>query len=367
MANKLKIYACSGIGSTAETNDPVANLVPYWTDNTNCLNNTQAINTLLARINSRWIEVVRLRGLTDEERLHKQDEIDFLCVALDLVRTYTGNTEMLWRAGEVMEYMRDNGSFDFGSLNSAERDVNLDELIKKANELMSSYTIFGGFSDPDFEKWWKATVMDRDEAVAVAGIGISDDWKNNEDLSEMLNKGSEYFLYTYFTDEQIAKANTTRKALIKAKRNKQRATYQYCKKLFVGIYGSESEMQSVIRSGIVNYFGMTPETVCEELATGKRESVGDFGVTEVVVAVIGAVASIMIAVIPVIVNAAAKVKGDKYAAIDKQAVETSVPDEEDWSGLSLGGGKNGGGLLTSGMDWLPLAAVAAGAFMFMKK
>ena len=366
MANKLKIYACSGIGAATETKDPIANLVPYWTDNTNCLNNTQAINTLLARINSRWIEVVRLRGLTDEERLQKQDEIDFLCVSLDLVRTYTGNTEMLWRAGEVMEYMRDNGSFDFGSLNSAERDVNLDELIKKANELMSSYTIFGGFSDPDFEKWWKATVMDRDEAVAVAGIGISDDWKNNEDLSEMLNKGSEYFLYTYFTDEQIAKANTTRKALIKAKRNKQRATYQYCKKLFVGIYGSESEMQSVIRSGIVNYFSVQPEDVCEDLATGKREAVGQLE-TEAIVAIITAVATIVTGVIAAICSYAAQVNVSKYAAIDKQAVEMSVPDEEDWSGLSLGGGKNGGGLLTSGLDWLPLAAVAAGAFMFMKK
>lgn len=364
MANKLKIYACSGIGTATDTKDPVAGIVPYFTDNTNCLTNTQAINTLLARINSRWIEVVRLQGLTDQEKIEKQNEIDFLCVALDLVRTYTGNTEMLWRAGEVMEHMRDNGAFVFDSLNSAERDVHLDELIKRANELMNSYTIFGGFADPEFEKWWKETVMDRDEAVAVSGIGLSDDWKSNEDLSEMLLNGSEYFLYTYFTDAQINKASTTRKTLIRAKKQKQLKTYNYCKKLFVGIYGSESEMQDIIRTGIINYFEHTPEEVCELLAKG--EKIGIVWTAAAVVSLIGTLLTFVTGLITILCTFASKVNSDKYAAIDQQAVETSTPNDDDWSELSLGGGKSRI-TTTAAMDWLPLAAVAAGAFMVLKK
>ena len=362
MANKLKIYACSGIGTATDTKDPVAGIVPYWTDNTNCLTNTQAINTLLARINSRWIEVVRLQGLTDQERIDKQNEIDFLCVALDLVRTYTGNTEMLWRAAFVLQLMRDDGDFVFDSLNSAERDVHLDELISRANELIVGYQIYGGFRDTEFERWWKTTVIDRDEAVAVAGIGLSDDWKNNEDLSEMLLNGSEYFLYTYFTDAQINKASTTRKTLIRAKKQKQLKTYNYCKKLFVGIYGSESEMQSIIRAGIVNYFEHTPEEVCELLA--KDEKIGIVWTAAAVVSLIGTLLTFVTGLITILCTFASKVNSDKYAAIDQQAVETSTPDADDWSDLSLGGKK--GSTITASMDWLPLAAVAAGAFMVLK-
>ena len=47
MSEKLKIYACSGIGST----DP-QKPVEYFTDGTSTVSNTQAVNTILARINA---------------------------------------------------------------------------------------------------------------------------------------------------------------------------------------------------------------------------------------------------------------------------------------------------------------------------
>ena len=56
MAERLKIYACSGIGESAE---PQQKMWDYWTDNTDCVSNTQAVNTLIALINRNYIEVTR--------------------------------------------------------------------------------------------------------------------------------------------------------------------------------------------------------------------------------------------------------------------------------------------------------------------
>ena len=69
MANKLKIYACSGIG-----NENVR--YTYWLDNTKTVSNTMAVNTLLALINRNNIEILRLVTMTNEQKLANLNDID---------------------------------------------------------------------------------------------------------------------------------------------------------------------------------------------------------------------------------------------------------------------------------------------------
>ena len=76
MANRLKIYACSGIGQTEQ------GTWNYWLDNTETVNNTQAVNTLLALINRNYIEVTRLRGMSDADKIANLNDIDVYVLCL---------------------------------------------------------------------------------------------------------------------------------------------------------------------------------------------------------------------------------------------------------------------------------------------
>ena len=77
MSEKLKIYACSGIGST-DAQEPSG----FYTDGTSMLSNTQAVNTLLARINCLYIEANSLKGLSKEDRIDLLCEVDAYSEAL---------------------------------------------------------------------------------------------------------------------------------------------------------------------------------------------------------------------------------------------------------------------------------------------
>jgi hypothetical protein len=70
MPGKLKIYACSGIGDVQDK------AVAYWTDNTRTIDNTQAVNTLLALINRNYIEVARLHGMSPVDKIANLNDIE---------------------------------------------------------------------------------------------------------------------------------------------------------------------------------------------------------------------------------------------------------------------------------------------------
>ena len=54
----------------------------------------------------------------------------------------------------------------------------------------------------------------------------------------------------------------------------------------------------------------------------------------------------------------------KYAALDKQAVSTNVPDASDYDGLNIGGGSN---ILNGGNNSLiTVAIIAAGALLLLR-
>jgi hypothetical protein len=376
MSEKLKIYACSGIGNAEYSNTPIA----YWTDNTNTISNTQAINTLLARINLLNISISRLQGITPEEKIACLNEIDMLCVCLDAAKRFKDDNEGLEYAGGVIYKMMSDDMFAFDNLNTDERDAHLDELIAYANEQYNDRAPIANIN-PEFMQWWNESVVSRNKVglnfgqqqnarkalkkavEIIKGIGTVDwsqygdpNWLNNADLAEMLTKGAEYFLYTYFTQAQLNKLPY----IFKLKQKQQMRTYNYCKSMFVDIYGSEEEMQLIIRAGIVDVMGEEPEDICDGIASGKTKSIGI--ATEALVTIITAVIAAVVSIITAICNCIKETNMAKYGALDKEVIQESVPNADDFEGIEFNGTSGGGS-----SKLLTIAAIGAGLLLLLKK
>lgn len=388
-SNKLKIYACSGIGNAEYSNTPIA----YWTDNTNTLSNTQAINTLLARINLLYISVSRLQGVTPEQRIEYLNNIDMLCVCLDAAKRFKDDNEGLEYAGGVIYKMVMGGMFEFDNLNTDARDTHLDELIAYANEQYNDRTPIANIN-PEFMQWWQETVVSRNKvglnfgqqqnarkalkksAETIKGIGAVDwsqygdpEWINNADLAELLTKGADYFLYTYFTQAQLNKLPY----IFKLKQKQQMRTYNYCKSMFVDIYGSEEEMQMIIRAGIIEAMEDEPENICDGIASGKTKSIGSAAVftflgltgkaaVEALVAIITAALSALVAIVSAICTCVQSVNVAKYGALDKEVIQESVPNADDFDGIEFDGTNR-----DSSSKLLTIAAIGAGLLLLLKK
>ena len=389
MANKLKIYACSGIGDAAEVQP-----AKYWTDDTNTLRNTQAVNSLLAQINLRWSEVNHLQ-LSHADKLNTLNDMDVLLVGLDAAKRYAKDADKLQKAGAVIGTMIADGAFESASLNMTDRANNLDGLIDQMNEAV--------FADDETKAtdewlaWWQSHVMARNkygltEAQAnvaqkalkkavkqIKGIGAVDwnkyndgKWLENADLAEMLTAGSDYFLYTYFTDAQLAKLPK----VFKAKQLKQRRTYNYCKQLFVDAYGTEQDMQAIILAGIYDSMEQTPEEFCTGIVNAyennETEKIGAAGVftflglvgkeaIEALIALLGVIATLLGTIINAICTCVKDTNVAKYGALDREIVNSSTPNQEDYDGLNMGGLS-----IKSVKDILPIVALAAGALLLLK-
>lgn len=379
MADRLKIYACSGIGDTQEAGSSFT----YWTDNTNSLYNTQAVNLLLSRINLCLSDLENL-NLSKKEQINKLNLIDFYVVCLHAAQEYRKHYSILEKAGGVISAMWESGMFDSQSLNNDERDKNLDDLIMLLDERMAIDETYN--MTDKFAKWWADEVvalnkvgLSASEAQAVesaleqgvSGIGELD-WRDNKELANYLTKGGTYFLYTYMTDAQLKQLPFTNKSAISKKKKEQLKTYNYCKSLFVGIYGTETAMQNIIRSGIQADFKDTPENVCASIASGEKkiEGIGVIIPPVVLAAIVTGVFSLLIAVISAICTAVAKSKADEHAAIDEKAIKASCPNASDYDGIDWGGNsnKNGGnGTNTASLSGILKYVLLGTGLMFVLK
>lgn len=168
-------------------------------------------------------------------------------------------------------------------------------------------------------------------AIKVAQDIEDSGWMRNETLRKYLGNSkdggcAEYFLYIFIPESDLAKYNVT----IYRKRQGQLKTYAYVRELFVGHdYGTESELQSIIRNGIETTFGVSVETILYELRTGKRESIGIEPV--VIAAIISAVVTVVLAVISGVIQYAQSVKIAKYTAPTYQELEDSAPAATDFT------------------------------------
>lgn len=268
MANKLKIYACSGIGKQDD-------YVQYWSDNTNVATNTQAVNTLLSYINLRYAEITRLQ-LSDEERLNKLDQIDIATVCLHAADVYTKQPLELHRAGCAIATMINKGVFDSDIMDFNQRDKNLDEILDMFDTMMQDQ--FTEDVNSEFLSWYFNKVEVRDkkgftkEQVAagedvlssvrsISGIGVNEAWRNDASISDCLINSADYYMYLFFTEEQLNNLPYQ----YKVKKRYQQRVYNNCKGVFTKLYGKEEEMMKIIRTGIINIHGLTPEEECNGL------------------------------------------------------------------------------------------------------
>lgn len=365
MANRLKIYACSGIGET-----PVQDYT-YWTDNTNTVENTQAVNTLLVGINTFYTELKYL-NIDKEDKIWLLNQIDLYTVCLEAAKRYNKHYSTLQKAGKVIGAMVKRGDFEFDELNESKRDEHLDKLIEAAQDEWESDLKIED-SDPEFDGWWNENIVLRNQvgldaaqqdttrkalAKGVKGLGkVDESWKDNEDISQYLTKAGTYFLYLFFTDEQLAKLPN----VFKVKRAYQTKIYNYCKGYFVDVYGSEEEMQDIIRNGIIQEFKETPEALCEGIASGKKKGIGSITlattmtITELI-SILTIVAGVIASIITAICDCVYKSNVKKYEAMSKATIDGGVPEASDCDGLNLNGSKLG---KKSDNKWLWIAGGVA--------
>jgi len=392
MSNKLKIYGCTGVGETDNTG-----LYKYWLDNTKTVSNTQAVNRLLATINYKYVQATYQRGLSNEQIAQLLDDIDILSICLYYAKEYANDPTQLHHAGIVIGALVNKGIFKYESVDGKERDSHLDDLFTKVEDLMNEdYK-----ENKDFMQWWKSDVEDAEvvgmsddeqttitdalKESSVSAVGDADDKTifDDPDIGNYLTNAGTYFLYTYFTEEQYAKITTKRNVRIfKRKAITQNNLRKYCTQVFIQkAYGDASYLDTLIRTGIIKDFGADPETVCEDIATRKRDLNGSVSaaialtvaqIVKIIIVAIGA----FVAIVKAIVDAIAKVKIAKYESLNQEAVEDSCPNEDDYDGLNMGkslkeiindifgggedGEDSGGGLLLAG-------GIAVAAYLLFRK
>lgn len=331
MADRLKIYACSGVG---DVKLPTVTFDNYGLKTTD---NTQAVNTILIAMNSCRVRMENLE-MSDSEREDYKQLLEVYKKCLQVAKSGKSN----------------------------------EELSRAGMEIAVEYGLGSDFAD-----WWQNAIVPRNKvglpetarkmvrqgiakAKAIKGIGELD-WRDNEELTEYLTKGSEYFLYTYFTDAQLRKLPS----VFAIKKRKQMQIYNHCKSLFVGAYGSEAEMQRVIEDGIIQYFKATPEEVCAKIASGERpdEKVGIVWTVQGIVAIVALCLSFLGAVIKAICKAVADSRAREYASITDEIVNESLPKPADFDSDSFDK------LLKKGSmsSWLPFLAIGAGLLLLFKK
>lgn len=325
MANKLKIYACSGVGDQQQA--PAS----YWLDGTRSVSNTQAVNNLLSIINLLLSEL-QLQ-LTEEEILERYNQLDYYAVALRLAQRYYDSDERLAAAGNVLGYYCENGAFSCSSFDDLERSEHLEktyQIIVQDIDINNTYSI-----SPELTKWWAQNVVDlnrvglteqEQQAIEQATEGVG---AVTGDLATYLNDAKSYFLYTFIPEAEI---KSWPKA-IQQKRKKQLEIYNYCLPIYKELGGSEDMMQRIIRSSIISTFKLTPEAVLRRIKDGKAaepysvSGVGDL--TMAVATVVAAVISAVIAIITVVLECVAQVSVAKYAV--PTDAELGIPEDEDFA------------------------------------
>lgn len=335
MSEKLKIYACSGLGIGA------TNRAKEWiAEGTSAATNTQAMNSMLSYINLLATELRNPDIWTKEEYLYKLNEFDLACVCFYYARLFKDNTEKLSMAGKcIAEYKRQDG-FNSNNSDVEWHEQHVDKIIDDIDAMLLSDD---KNIDPEVEfvDWWQKEVVEKN-VVGLSdgrvGATITTDYG---DLNKYLYDGGTYFLYLYIPEKKRASLPYR----IRKKIRKQQEVYDYCKKCFCpeygGIYGSEADMQRVIRAGIIEDFKQTPENIAKDIVD--KISIGQLSAT-VIAAIITAVTTLVIAILGLIINYASAVAAAKYAEPEDPQVGMAEGDDfmsagtTDWGKWILFGG-----------------------------
>ncbi len=372
MANRLKIYACSGVGDTSVANQSGYN---YWADNIDSVNSTQAVNLIYTRIQLLYSQLIGL-PLTNSEIIEHLDAIDFYSIAIYYADKYAGNTAKLEIIGNVISETYAAGMIHNESLDNNERDKYLDELFayidKNENKTDIKQTSAG------FNSFWKEYVLDLNQiglteeqrAIPLPKIeaiaGANDDIVlSDKNIGDFFRQAGKYFLYTYFTDDQLERLPR----LFTLKKRNQMFVYENCLATFRRIFGKKEAMDNLIRSRINEEFHSQPEEICKDIAEkGGSSQYYSQAVGVVPVVMIGKVTleafliilslaiTFIIGIVKAILVYCAEVEAARQHAIEEKAIDQSGPEPEDYTGLAWKYAKEKA--LKSPITYVALAVIA---------
>ena len=354
MNNGLKIYVCSGVGSVD------INSYKYWTAGTKDYENSPAINSLLSQINAANVDATYL-DLTQEEKIDCYNKIDFLTVCLVLAQSKLANEQK----ASVLQKMYDDGAFDFASFNDSQREEHLNSLIEQALSDDKMYAQSG-----DIYKWFTTDIAQHNDVLfspeqqkkiaaainSISGVGAAD----YGSLTEYIEQAGQYFLYRFIPESKRSGLSGTIKNRIK----KQDEFYQYVLDNFVPAYGTQADLDRLIRTNIISNYKTTPEKAVEALLKG--EGVGDVvAVTAIVqlVLLILSCISAFVGIAAAILSSCKEVIAAKATA--KYAVpenlESGCPAASDWPAAEEYAKNN------SGNSWIKYGLIGALLLLILKK
>lgn len=324
MKKGLAIYACSGVGDNEEKT------LQYYLEGTNTVANTQAQNSLLLCINEQYT-ALRYLCETEDDRKLCLNRMDLYAVCFYFAQLYQNDQEKLEHVGYILNEYMENGKLAIDSTDLAQHDANVGAII----DLVAAYDQNKAVPrDTTFTNWYFRVVASRNvvgltaEQQKAAEQALKHDAISGADygdISKYLNDAGEYFLYLYFTDAELAKLGS--RFRIKAK--KQKEVYNYCLHIFVQLYGSEEDMKRIIRNGIIQRFNATPEEVVDTIMSGG--DIKGVGIaTEVLCAIVLAVATVVCIAVAGIISAVQAVQVAKYTV--PEDTDSGVPEDEinDW-------------------------------------
>ena len=357
MSEKLKIYACSGVGSTTQD---AKQLHSYWLDGTRTVSNTQGVNTLLALINLELAEL-NIISMSEQERIEKYSKLDLLTICLRVAQRYGDDEKKLALAGKAIGKLAQDGTLDCVDTDDDSRSAHLDAVYSRVLDMVASGQV--GTTDPEFVEWYNTTILQankvgltKEQQKAVQGVGATDE----QDPAYYISNSKDYFLYLYIPNDDIKNW----KPIVAERRDKQREIYAYCVNCLQPLYGAATQqvLQAQIRKSILETFGTTPEKVLEGMKKGSAGVVAEL-VTMSAATIAGIVIGclqIAASIIAAVLSYCATVAAAKYS----QPINSSygVPDAKDFyeaGGYSDNSGKKDNKML------LILAAIAL--FLFSKK
>ncbi len=333
MKGQLNIYACTGLADRAAKIGEIDDVgrYHYWLNGTQEWTNTRAYNFLLAQANGKMYEISYIAA--DEATIaERMNELDIYIVCLEAL-DFVGQNDLdaLRRAGSIIGAMCSAQLFKSSFIDDNQRATNLDGLIQNFKD---AYNEGATYTDSEFTQWWEQHIlsntfnlMTEEEKARCAAIFTTekisgtDEDDNQKTFSEYIENAGDYFLYIFIPEADIRKYNSA----IQKRYKKEQEIYRWCCDNCNGMY-TEATVLRMIRNGVTVSKKMTPETAIKKLNEAGKGKVGI--ATEIIVAIVGAVATVLAALLSLITQVVTIKLAAKYS---KPADEDSgIPQSEDW-------------------------------------
>ena len=200
----------------------------------------------------------------------------------------------------------------------------------------------------------------------IHSIGLTPRWEDNYTLKKYLSEGAEYFLYTYINPQEMYLYPKK----VKDKYYIQMKTRQWIRDIFVNIYGTDEDLDKLIRQNIVKTFAdhganvSSPEEVLRRLQAGEEyEFIGisDVVLAAIITAVIGLVSTCIGYLVDYFMKKEFEEIRSKYTVPTAESILSGTPNASDWPNLDEALGTK---QQTAGASkWMLLALIPTALYM----